>query len=332
MSTLLKAEELFNMKRMGMCSSVADAVGGTPLVALDRLCKGLKSRVAAKLEFYSPGGSVKDRPALEAICDAEKKGRLKKGQPVIELTSGNMGAGLAWACAVKGYQFIAVMSTGNSPERRQMIAAFGATVVLVPQVKGGVSGQVTHEDMEAVEKKTQELVKKHKAFRPDQFSNPSSVVAHFNGTGREIWEQTAGKVTHFVSFVGSSGTLIGTAKFLKERNPKIVCICAEPAVAPFLAGKPIRGQGHRIQGGGYALLPGIFDEDVVDGFITVSDDEAIDTARALAAKEGIFSGFSSGANVAAAMKIARHVPKGSLIVTVCCDTGLKYLSTGLFPA
>jgi len=316
--------------RMGICSSVADAVGNTPLVALDRLCRGLKSRVAVKLEYYSPGGSIKDRPALTALEDAEKSGRLKKGQPVVEVTSGNMGAGLAWACAVKGYKFIAVMSEGNTPERRKMIAAFGAKVELVPQVKGAKPGQVSHEDLAEVEKRAQELVKKLKAFRPDQFANPASVIAHFTGTGREIWEQTSGKVTHFVSFVGSSGTLIGAAKLLKERNPEIRCYCAEPENARFLAGKQIRSTSHVIQGGGYALVPGIYDGDVVDEYIGVSDAEAMETARKLASREGIFAGFSSGANVAAAMKIAKSAPKGSLIVTVCCDTGLKYLSTELY--
>jgi cysteine synthase A len=317
---------------MGICSSVADAVGHTPLVALDRLHKNAKSRVAAKLEFYSPGGSIKDRPALTALNAAEKDGLLKKGQHVLEVTSGNMGAGLAWACAVKGYKFIAVMSEGNTPERRKMIQAFGAKVVLVPQVKGSKKGQVSHEDLEAVKDRAEELAKTLKAFRPDQFNNPSSVVAHFVGTGQEIWEQTAGKVTHFVSFVGSAGTLIGVAKLLKERNPEIVCICAEPKSAQFLAGRRVTSTSHKIQGGGYAQIPGIYDDGVVDDFIAVSDDEALNTARALASKEGIFAGFSSGANVAAALKIAKKAKRGSLIVTVCCDTGLKYLSTDLYPA
>jgi len=316
--------------RFGICSSVAEAVGNTPLVALDRLCKGLKARVAAKLEYYSPGGSIKDRPALTALEDAVKSGRLKKGQHVVEVTSGNMGAGLAWACAVKGYKFVAVMSEGNTPERRKMIAAFGGKVVLVPQVSGGKKGQVSHEDLIEVEKTAQQLVKKLKAFRPNQFANPASVIAHFNGTGREIWEQTSGKVTHFVSYVGSSGTLIGTAKLLKERNPEIRIYCAEPENARYLAGKPLKSTSHKIQGGGYALVPGIYDGDVVDEYIGVSDDEALATARLLASKEGIFGGVSSGANVAAAMKIAKRAPKGSLVVTICCDTGLKYLSTELY--
>jgi cysteine synthase A len=243
-----------------------------------------------------------------------------------------MGAGLAWACAVKGYKFIAVMSTGNTPERRRMIQAFGARVALVPQAKGSVDGQVSREDLELVEKKTLALVKKYKAYRPDQFNNPSSVRAHEVGTGAEIWEQTEGKVTHFVSFVGSAGTLIGSAKALKARNPKVRCYAAEPTNARYLAGELVRSTRHTIQGGGYALLPGIWDDTVVDEFVSVSDAEALRTTRALAAKEGIMGGYSSGANVAAALKIARTAPRGSLVVTVCCDTGLKYLTTDLYPA
>jgi cysteine synthase len=315
-----------------MFQSIAEAVGKTPLVLLNRLGKGLPSRIAVKLEYFSPGASVKDRPALHIIESAEAAGKLKKGQYVVELTSGNMGAGLAWACAVKGYKFVAVMSAGNSPERRQMIKAFGAKIELVPQVRGGKPGQVSREDIELVEKRTVALVKKLKAFRPDQFNNPDSAAAHEKTTGPEIWEQTGGAVTHFVSFVGSSGTLIGTSRALKARNKDIACFAAEPAGTQFLAGKRIVSTSHKIQGGGYAVKPGIYNDDVVDGFLPVSDDEATKAARALSAREGIFGGFSTGANVAAALKLARKAKPGSLIVTVCCDTGLKYLSTDLYPA
>ena len=313
-----------------MFDTIAQAVGNTPLVALDRLAAGLPGRIAVKLEYFSPGGSIKDRPALASLLAAEKAGLLRKGQVVVEKTSGNMGGGLAWACAVKGYKFIAVLSAGNTPERSQMIRAFGARVETVPQAKGGKPGNVTREDLELVEIRTEALVRKFKAFRPDQFNNPASVWAHELGTGPEIWEQTKGKVTHFVSFVGSSGTLIGTARALKKRRKSIQCFAAEPAKVQFLAGKPLKTTSHIVQGGGYAVMPGIYDEDVVDGIIPVTDSEALRTARALASKEGIMGGFSSGANVAAAMKLARKARKGSLIVTVCCDTGLKYLSTDLY--
>jgi cysteine synthase A len=320
------------MKRhSGILDSIVGAVGGTPLVALDRLAGKLPGRVALKLEYFSPGGSIKDRPALACLEAAEKAGLLRKGMHVVELTSGNMGAGLAWACAVKGYKFTAVMSAGNTPERRQMIRAFGAKVALVPQAKGGAPGQVSHEDMEAVEAKTQELVRKLKAFRPDQFNNPAAAAAHRDSTGPEIWAQTGGALTHFVSFAGSSGTLIGTATFLKSKNPRIQTFVVEPASTRFLAGKKIKSTRHVIQGGGYATLPGIYNSAVVDGALAVTDAEAVKTTRLLASKEGIMCGFSSGANVAAALKLARQAKRGSLIVTVACDTGLKYLSTSLYP-
>ncbi|MBI3828885.1 MAG: cysteine synthase family protein [Planctomycetes bacterium] len=309
---------------------VGQAVGGTPLVAIDRLAAGLPGRVAVKLEYFSPGASIKDRPALTIIERAEQAGLLKKGQYVVEKTSGNMGGGLAWACAVKGYKFVAVLSAGNTPERSQMIEAFGAKVVKVPQAKGGKPGLVTHEDLELVEVETQKQVKKLKAFRPDQFDNPNSSLAHEIGTGPEIWAQTGGSVTHFCSFVGSSGTLIGTSKALKAQSAKVQCYAVEPEKTPFLAGKKIRSTQHTIQGGGYAVRPGIYDDAVVDGYLTVTDAEAKSTARALATKEGIMGGFSGGANVAAAIKLAREAPKGSLVVTVICDSGLKYLSTDLY--
>lgn len=313
-----------------MLDNICQAVGKTPLVAIDRLAAGLPARVAVKLEFYSPGGSIKDRPALAIIEAAERDGTLRKGRIVIEKTSGNMGGGLAWVCAVKGYKFIAVMSAGNTPERRQMIRAFGGRVEVVPQAKGSKKGQVSREDLDLVEIRTAELLKKYKAFRPDQFNNPNSVVAHECGTGAEIWEQTGGKVTHFVSYAGSCGTLIGTSKALKARDKNIQCYVAEPLKAQFFAGKKIRSTGHIIQGGGYATMPGFYDTGVVDGSIPVSDAEALKTARLLAKNEGIMGGFSSGANVAAALKLAKKAKPGSLIVTVCCDTGLKYLSTELY--
>lgn len=309
---------------------VGQAVGWTPLVAIDRLAVGLSGRVAVKLEYFSPGGSIKDRPALAIIERAEKAGLVKPGQYVVEKTSGNMGGGLAWACAVKGYKFVAVLSAGNTPERSQMIRAFGAKVVKVKQAKGGKPGLVTREDLELVEVEVQRLVKRLKAFRPDQFNNPNSSLAHEISTGPEIWAQTRGLVTHFCSFVGSSGTLIGTAKALKAFSAKVKCYAIEPAQTPFLAGRTIRSTQHVIQGGGYAVRPGIYDNNAVDGYLTVSDAEATRAARTLASKEGIMGGYSTGANVAAALKLAREAPKGSLIVTVACDTGLKYLSTDLY--
>jgi cysteine synthase A len=316
---------------MPIAGSVLETIGKTPLVALDRLTAGLPCRVAAKLEYYSPGASIKDRVALRMIEEAERKGLLKPGGTVIELTSGNMGTGLAVVCAVKGYRMIAVMSEGNSVERRRMLQALGAEVELVPQVGTPRPGQVSKEDLEAVDRRTRELTEQLGAFRANQFYNPDSVLAHELTTGEEIWEQSEGQVGAFVAAVGTGGTFVGVSRCLKRHNPHIKCFAVEPASAPFLAGKPVTNTSHKIQGTGYAMSPPQWDPSLVDGFLTASDEEAIQTARLLATREGIFAGFSSGANVACALKLARELPPGTLIVTVCPDSGLKYLSTDLFP-
>lgn len=316
---------------MPIASSIIDTIGRTPLVALDRIAAGLNGRVLAKVEFANPGASVKDRIALRMIEDAERQGLLKPGGTVVELTSGNTGTGLGIVCAVKGYRMIAVMSEGNSVERRQMLKAVGAEVVLVPQAAGSRPGQVSREDLALVEQKTTELTKRLKAFRPDQFNNPSNADAHDTTTGEEIWEQTEGRVDVFVAAVGTGGTFIGVARALKRHNPNIQCYAVEPASAPFMAGKRIRTTSHKIQGAGYALIPPLWQPELCDGFLTATDDEAIRTARRLGKKEGICAGFSSGANVACALKLARKAAKGTVIVTTLNDSGLKYLSTDLFP-
>ena len=310
-----------------------DAIGATPLVALDRLTHGLPCRVAAKLEYYSPGGSVKDRVALAVIDAAERSGDLRPGGTVVELTSGNMGTGLAVVCAVRGYRMIAVMSAGNSVERRRMLEALGATVELVPQAGTPRPGQVSKEDLDLVELRTVELVRALGAFRPNQFHNPNAVTAHELTTGPELWAQTAGAVTDFVAHVGTGGTFIGIARALKGRSAAIRCFAAEPASAPFIArgAAGVTSTSHKLQGTGYALVPPLWQPELVDGYLTVTDDEAIETARALSTREGIFGGFSGGANVAAALQLARKAAPGSLIATLIPDTGLKYLSTDLFP-
>ncbi|MBA2481155.1 MAG: cysteine synthase family protein [Planctomycetes bacterium] len=315
-----------NSRRARILPHVGAAVGDTPLVALDRLASGLPGRVAIKLEYFSPGGSIKDRPALACLEEAEAAGILKRGQWVVEKTSGNMGAGLAWACAVKGYRFVAVMSAGNTPERRRMIEAFGGTVVLVPQARGGTDGQVSREDLELVEAETARQVQKRRAFLPDQFNNPACVRAHERGTGREIWEQTAGAVSHFCSFAGTAGTISGVGRALKRRNPRIRIVVVEPKQAQTLAGKRVVSTSHVVQGGGYAMTPAIYDPSVVDATWPVSDRVALRTMRDLAREEGIMAGISTGANVACALALAAKAPRGSVIVTVACDTGLKYLS------
>lgn len=312
--------------------SVLGAIGQTPLVALDwiRDQEKVKPRILAKLEYFSPGGSVKDRVALKIIEEAEKIGKLRRGQPIVELTSGNMGIGLAIVCAVKGYKFTAVMSEGNTPERRRILSAFGAEVVLVPQARGGTPGNVSREDLELVERKTQELVKHEHAFRPDQFVNPNNPGAHEEGTGEEIWSQTKGSVSCFTALVGTGGTFIGTTRALKRHNPSILCYAVEPKGAPVLAGRKVTSTKHKLQGGGYALVPAHWDPRLCDGYIAVSDSEAIRFARMLARREGVLSGFSGGANVAAAIKLARRFREIKNVVTIIPDTGLKYLSTDLF--
>ena len=312
--------------------SILSAIGETPLVSLDRIREKEKvqPRVFAKLEYYSPGGSVKDRVALKIIEEAEKSGKLRAGQSIIELTSGNMGIGLAVASAIKGYRFTAVMSRGNTPERVKILRAFGADVELVPQAPGGIPGNVSREDLDLVEKKTQELVKRRNAFRPDQFANPNNPRAHEEGTGEEIWSQTRGRVGYFLALVGTGGSFIGTARSLKKHDPSIRCYAVEPRSAPVLAGKKITSTKHKLQGGGYAFVPPQWDRKVCDGYISVSDSEAVRFTRLLARKEGVLSGFSGGANVAAAFKLARKVGGDRSIVTIIPDTGLKYLSTDLF--
>jgi len=313
--------------------SVLGAIGRTPLVALDRITAGLPGRIVTKLEFYSPGASVKDRAAVSVVEAAERSGELKPGGTVVELTSGNMGTGLAIVCAVRGYRMIAVMSAGNSVERRRMLQALGAEVELVPQAGASRPGQVSKEDLDLVERRTIELSRELGAFRPNQFHNPHTVAAHETATGREIWEQTAGAVGAFVAHVGAGGTFIGVARTLKAASAGVRCYAAEPATAPFIArgASAVTSTSHKIQGTGYAQLPPLWQPELVDGFLTVTDVEAISTARALASREGIFGGFSGGANVAAALQLARDCDPGTLIATLIPDTGLKYLSTDLYP-
>ena len=316
---------------MKICDSILDTIGNTPLVALDRLSAGLPARVSAKIEFYNPGFSVKDRIALKIIEDAERQGKLKPGGTVIELTSGNTGTGLAIVCAVKGYKFIAVMSEGNTRERARMLRALGAKVVLVPQVNRSRYGQVSGEDLAEVDRVTTALTKKLKAFRADQFNNLSNEQAHELTTGAEIWEQTGGEVDAFVSTLGTGGTFAGVSAALKKRNPNVKCYAVEPLGAAFLSRGKVTNPAHKIQGAGYAMPLPLFRPEHCDGFLTVTDAEAIRTARRLATREGIFAGFSSGANVAAALRVARQLPPGAVVVTTINDSGLKYLSTDLFP-
>jgi cysteine synthase len=313
--------------------SAIEAIGNTPLVRLDRLSDayGIQGAILAKLDYLNPGFSKKDRAARGIIEKAERDGTLRPGQTVLELTSGNMGTGLAIVCRVKGYPFVAVMSKGNSEERARMMRALGAKVVLVDQLPHSIPGQVSGGDLELVDRRAESLAKELGAFRADQFHRAGNWMAHYSTTGPELWEATGGAIDGFVDFVGSGGTYTGVTKFLKERNPSIGCYIVEPAGAAAVAGQQVTRAEHPIQGGGYAMAHLEFLEGVpVDGYLQVTGDEARTAARALALHEGIFGGFSSGANVAAAVQLLRSEMRGKTIAVVICDSGLKYLSTDLW--
>jgi len=313
-------------------ASALEAIGDTPLVELSRITRGLDGRILAKLEYLNPGLSKKDRVALQIIEDAEVDGTLAPGQTVVELTSGNTGTGLAIVCAVKGYPFVAVMSRGNSTERARMMSALGAEVVLVDQLPNSKSGQVSGGDLERVEEATQRIVAQRRAFRADQFRLPGSFRAHYLHTGPEILRQAGGHIDAFCDFVGTGGSFAGCTAAFKERDPSTQCYIVEPEGAAVLAGEPSARPNHRIQGGGYSMpsLP-LLRREHVDGYLQVSDAEAIETARRLAREEGLFAGFSSGANVAAALRLLKTSLAGKTIAVLLCDSGLKYLSTELWP-
>ncbi|MFX0173305.1 MAG: PLP-dependent cysteine synthase family protein [Candidatus Hodarchaeota archaeon] len=317
-----------------ICFSVIDAIGGTPIVELSRLVnntEGVEGRILAKLEYLNPGFSKKDRIGLQMIEDAETSGTLKPGQTVIELTSGNTGTGLAIVCTIKGYPFVAVMSKGNTEERARMMKALGAEVVLVDQAPGSSPGQVSGESLALVEKETERLTRKLNAFRADQFELDGNWRAHYLHTGREIIEQTRGKIDAFCDFVGSGGSFAGITKVLKEYNSKIMCYIVEPKSAAVLAGKKVTNPDHKIQGGGYSMADLKYLRNIkADGFIQVSNEEASKVSRRLAKEEALFTGFSSGANVAAALKLLKGSLKGKTIVCLLPDSGLKYLSTDLW--
>jgi cysteine synthase A len=319
---------------MPTLSSVVDAIGNTPLVRLDRLvrAKGLDGVIFAKLDYLNPGFSKKDRAARGLIEQAARDGLLKPGQTVVELTSGNMGAGLAIVCALRGYPFVAVMSKGNSPERARMMTALGAEVVLVDQLPHSVPGEVSGGDLALVEEAAQRVTAERGAFRADQFHREGAWLAHYHGTGPEFWDQSGGAIDAFADFAGTGGTYAGVTRALKERNANIRCYLIEPDGAAVLAGKAVTRPNHPIQGGGYAMAPLDFLRDVpVDGYLQVGGDEARDTARSLAKTEGIFAGFSAGANVAAALKLLEGEMAGKTVAVVIPDSGLKYLSTDLWP-
>ena len=299
--------------------SILEKVGGTPLVEIsNKLNKG-GARVLVKVEFFNPGGSVKDRIAVAMIEAAEKEGRLTPGATIVEPTSGNTGVGLALVSALKGYHLILTMPDTMSIERRKLAAAYGAEIVLTPGAEG----------MKGAIAKAQQLVEENKGFIPLQFDNPHNAPAHYASTGPEIWSDTEGQVDAFVAGVGTGGTVTGTGKYLKEQNPAVRVFAVEPDTSPVLSGgKP---GPHKIQGIGPGFVPKVYDAAVIDEVITVSADDAGATARAVAAKDGLLVGISSGAALYAALELSKKPEfAGKTIVALLPDTGERYLSTWLF--
>ena len=287
-------------------------VGNTPLVRLQRLAAGLPSTVLVKLEGNNPAGSVKDRPALNMILQAEARGEIRPGDTLIEATSGNTGIALAMVAAIKGYRMILIMPENMSAERRAAMKAFGAEIVLVSR----------EQSMEGARDLAQQMQHEGKGRVLDQFANPDNSDAHYRGTGPEIWRDSGGRVTHFVSSMGTTGTIMGTSRYLKECNPAVQIVGVQPTEGSSIPG---------IRRWPEAYLPSIFDASRVDRTLDISQQEAETMMRRLAAEEGIFAGVSSGGSVAAALKVAAEVEDG-LVVAIVCDRGDRYISTGVYPA
>lgn len=305
-------------------SSALELIGNTPIVALDRLHTG-PGRILAKCEFMNPGASIKCRSSLSMIERARKSGELKPGMPVVEVTSGNQGCGLAVVCAVLGHPLTLTMSKGNSAQRALHMEALGAKCVRVPQVEG-TYGNVTLADVKAVEEVGMELIEKQDAYYVNQFNNSCNADAHYETTGPEIWRQTGQRLDAFVATVGTAGTFMGTSKFLKEQNPEIKTYVVEPAGAEAIKGEPITKPLHLLQGSGYGCIPNLFSFEYMDGTLSVTDEEAVKYVKLIGEKEGLFVGYTSGANVAAAVKLLNSglVPDDAWVVTMLNDTGLKY--------
>lgn len=290
--------------------TIEDYVGNTPLVRLQRLAGNTSNEVLLKLEGNNPAGSVKDRPALSMITRAERRGDIKPGDVLIEATSGNTGIALAMAAAIKGYRMILIMPDHMSQERRDAMAAYGAELVLVPKEKSMEGARDLALDMQA----------RGEGIVLDQFSNEDNPLAHYDGTGPELWQQTQGQITHFVSSMGTTGTIMGVSRFLKEQNPAIEIVGLQPKEGASIPG---------IRRWPAAYLPKIFDAARVDQVIDIDQESAETTMRELASKEGIFCGVSSGGAVAGALRLSERV-ENATIVAVICDRGDRYLSTGVF--
>ena len=306
-------------------NSIIDTIGHTPLVRLNNITKGLPATIAVKCEFFNPLGSVKDRIGAAMIADAEAKGLIKEGTTIVEPTSGNTGIALAFVAAAKGYKLILTMPETMSLERRTLLAMLGAQLVLTPGSEG-MKG--------AIARAEQILKETPNSWMPQQFNNAANPAIHSKTTAEEIWEDTDGKVDIFVSAVGTGGTISGVAEAIKARKPSFQAVAVEPTDSPVItqtrAGEPVKPGPHKIQGTGAGFVPGNLHLDAVDEVLTVTNDEAFAMARRLAKEEGILAGISSGANVHAAIELAKRPENaGKLIVTVACSTGERYLSTAL---
>jgi len=305
---------------MNIANSMTDLVGNTPLVRLNSLTQGCLADVVVKLEFYNPLASIKDRIALNMIDEAERGGLLRPGTVVVEPTSGNTGVGLAFVCAVRGYRLVLTMPESMSVERRMLLTAMGAELVLTP-AEEGMAGAVA--EAERI------LASIEGGFMPGQFVNAANPAMHERTTAEELWRDTDGRIDVFVAGVGTGGTVTGVGRTLRRRKKGFMTVAVEPAASPLLSeGK---AGPHKIQGIGANFVPEVLNRKVIDRIVTVTNEDAMATARALAREEGILCGISSGANVWAALQLAREPQmQGKLIVAIICDTGERYLSTELF--
>jgi cysteine synthase len=294
---------------------ITELIGNTPLVRLNRLTKSGSATIYGKVEFFNPGGSVKDRICLSMINEAERQGKLKPGGTIVEPTSGNTGIGLALVAAVRGYKLILVMPESMSMERASLLSSYGAQLVLTPAWEG-MKGSI--KEAESI------LAQNPSYFMPDQFSNPANPAIHKLTTALEIWDALEGKIDAFVAAVGTGGTITGCGEVFKGKNPEIKIIAVEPATSPVLSGGD--PGPHKIQGIGAGFIPKVLNRKILDRVITVTDDEAYQTAKQLSKKEGLLVGISAGANVFAAQKIADELGPGKNVVTILCDTGERYIS------